>query len=291
MTGASMHSFSRRDAVFGLATAAAAVGSSTTCAFAGQQPTYAAAPRTPMDVYAKIRCSLGPELVPFWYRGEAMVALQDDMPRPLLGVEGFSYTRFTRKPDGSWMTKLIEVGYFFDLHNGTIVDETVNPLNGKTIRPKHFISPPQVFAVQHDGTMVAEHKLAPPAEFSGRVGAPFRQGPEVWVDEDELARLSSDALPPSLRDEGPPKPLVLGSMTTYRARAADVDDPRLANAPCTFHLQELSSLPHWFEMGDVVGKQMWRLSGRKLASPAEIPAPLRARIERDHPKFIAEPGI
>jgi len=85
--------------------------------------------------------------------------------------------------------------------------------------------------------------------------------------------------------------LTLGAMTTYRAHTADVNDPALASAPCTFHLQELASLPPWFGLGDAVGKQMWRLSGRKLASVAEIPAALRARIDRDHPGFVATPGV
>jgi hypothetical protein len=234
---------------------------------------------SPMDTYAKIRCSLEPELVPFWYRGQAMVALQDDVPRASLGVEGFSYTRFTREADGSWMTKLIEVGYFTDLATGAIVDETHNPLNGAPVRPHHFTSPPQLFAVKPDGTMASTRKLPPPSEFAGRVGQPFRQGPEVWVDEDELGRLESSAVPAPLREEGAPAMLVLGSMTTYRARAADVDDPRLANAPCTFHLQELSSLPGRFGMGAVVGKQMWRVSGRKLRDVSEIAQRLRAHRE------------
>ena len=98
-------------------------------------------------------------------------------------------------------------------------------------------------------------------------------------------------LPPTLRNPGPPRLLSLGSMTTYRSLAKDVANPRLMSAPCTFHLQELSSLPAWFELGDVLGKQMWRLSGRKLDSVAEIPAALRSRIEHDHPAFIREPGI
>lgn len=283
-----MAGITRRDALLGVGTAYTFAPSA---ALSAAPAARALLPTAPMDIYAKIRCSLRDELVPFWYRGQAMVALQQDIPRSILGVEGFSYTRFSREADGTWMTKLIEVGYFTDLVTGEIVEETINSVTGKRIKPQHFASPVQTFAVKADGSVTSDHKLAPPSEFVGRVWAPHRQGTEIWVDEDMLAKLSSDALPPTMRESGPPRMLTLGSMTTYRSSVADVQNLHLANAPCTFHLQELATLPGWFEMGDAVGKQMWRLSGRKLASVAEIPPLLRARIDRDHPEFIGKPGI
>ena len=133
--------------------------------------------------------------------------------------------------------------------------------------------------------------MTPPSEFLGRVWTPHTQGPETWVDEDAVAKLPSDALPPGPHDGGPVRMLSLGAMTTYRARSADVADPGLAGAPCTFHLRELASLPLWFGMGDAVGKQLWRVSGRKLGSVDEIPPALPARIERDHPGFVSAPGL
>ncbi len=279
--------FTRRDTLKLMAATSAAASAGVPAG----APAPGFVPTKPMDIYAKIRCSLRDELVPFWYRGQAMVALQDDVPRPILGVEGFSYTRFTRQADGSWMTRLIEVGYFTDLMSGAIVDEATNSVNGKRIKPRHFSSPVQSFGVNADGSVSSERKVTPPSEFVGRVWAPYRQGTEVWVDEDMLAKLTSDALPPSMREAGPPRMLSLGAMTSYRSHSADVQNPRLASAPCTFHLQELSSLPSWFELGDVVGKQLWRLSGRKLGTADEMPAALRARIDKDHPEFVKKPGI
>lgn len=283
-----MGKMTRRDAMLSLG-AAASLAARASCAAGSGASGFV--PSAPMDVYAKIRCSLSDELVPFWYRGQAMVALQNDIPRPILGVEGFSYTRFSRNTDGSWLTKLIEVGYFTDLATGQVVDEIVNRVTGLRIKPQHFISPVQAFGVNVDGSVTSDHTLPPPSEFVGRVWQPLRQGTEIWVDEDMLARLPSDMLPPTIREPGPSRMLTLGSMTTYRSSVADVNNPRVARAPCTFHLQELASMPGWFGMGDVVGKQMWRLSGRKLPSIAEIPALLRVRIERDHPDFISKPGI
>jgi Protein of unknown function (DUF1838) len=298
-----MYDPTRRDALrllvaasAGCATGAASAAAAAAGAAAGQgatPPRFAAdfVPKLPMDVYAKIRCSLRDEAVPFWYRGHVMIALQDDIPRPILGVEGFSHTRFTPDTNDGWMTQLVEVGYFTDPATGAIVDDAKNPLNGASIRPRHFRAPVQALRVRPNGAIWSSRRITPPSEFLGRVWTPHTQGPETWVDEDAVAKLSSDALPAGLHEGGPVRMLTLGAMTTYRARTADVADPRLASAPCTFHLQELASLPVWFGMGDAVGKQLWRVSGRKLGSVDEIPPALRARIERDHPGFVSAPGL
>lgn len=279
-----MSHISRRDAM--LAIAATATAASPSAA-----PSANFRPSRPIDVYAKIRASLRDERVAAWYRGQVFIALEGEIPQVVLGVEGFSFSRYVRQADGSWDTKLVEVGYFTDVDSGAIVDEIVNPLTGKRIKPQHFRSPVQAFLVREDGSVASSHKLQPPSKFSGRVWQPFRQGPQIWVNEDMLAKLTADQLPPGVRVESANRILTLGSMTTYCSAAVDVDNPRLANAPCTFHLQELSSLPGWFELGDVQGKQMWRLSGRKLASAAEMPRPLHERIMRDHPLFIDQPDI
>ena len=282
-----MRIISRRQALLTLGSAAAGI------AAASRTPNTdtSLVPERPIDVYAKIRASLRDERVPAWYRGHVFVALEGEIPRAVLGVEGFSFSRYTRRGDGAWDTKLVEVGYFSDVNSGTIVDQITNPLTGKMIKPQHFKSPVQTFVAQADGSVISPYALKPPSQFSGHIWPPFRQGSEIWVDEDTLAKLTGDQLPPGVRVESPNRVLTLGSMTTYRAAASDVGNPRLANAPCTFHLQELGTLPNWLEMGDVHGNEMWRLSGRKISSPAELPKPLLERIMRDHPTFLSKPEI
>jgi hypothetical protein len=41
------------------------------------------------------------------------------------------------------------------------------------------------------------------------------------------------------------------------------------------------------EMGDATGVISWRLAGRKSDKVEEIPAGVRARIEREHPEVLA----
>jgi len=53
-------------------------------------------PKLPMDVYAKIRCSLRDEAAPFWYRGHVMIALQDTSRDPA-SASRVSATRVSRR--------------------------------------------------------------------------------------------------------------------------------------------------------------------------------------------------
>jgi hypothetical protein len=242
--------------------------------------------------YAKLRGSLKEDLTSFWYQGQIFLAPDDDTPVAALGVIGFSYSRFIRQADGAWDTKLIEVGYYTDPEVQRIVDEIPNPLNGKPMKPSHFLSPLQRAVVRGDGSVEPGMPVKPPGRFSGRVWAPVVQGDEVWISEDLLARLPAGFLPDL--QEGSPSAsgfVTLGSMATYRARRRDVENPGLVSVPCTFHLQTLGSFQPWMQMGTVPGRQMWRVHGAKIGSAAEMPPMLRARIERDHPKFIAAPGI
>jgi hypothetical protein len=47
----------------------------------------------------------------------------------------------------------------------------------------------------------------------------------------------------------------------------------------------------WMGMEADAGYVLSEIIGRKIAGPADIPAALRERIERDHPGFLANPDI
>lgn len=47
----------------------------------------------------------------------------------------------------------------------------------------------------------------------------------------------------------------------------------------------------WMGMEAGGGYVLSEIIGRKIAGPADIPAALRERIERDHPGFLASPDI
>ena len=70
-----------------------------------------------------------------WYRGRVMGVAPGAAARDLLGIMGMSSQRALPLPDRpGWMLLQREVGFFFDLATGQVVDRWVNPLNEETDR-------------------------------------------------------------------------------------------------------------------------------------------------------------
>ena len=75
-------------------------------------------------------------------------------------------------------------------------------------------------------------------------------------------------------------------MTHFCASLADVNDSELTVVPATMSHTTMWSFYPWMGMPADAGYVLSEIIGRKLAGPAEIPALLRDRIERDHPGFL-----
>ena len=103
--------------------------------------------------------------------------------------------------------------------------------------------------------------LTPSAAFEGRVGAP--------------KGLAGEPV----------------EVTHFCASLADVNNPRLSVVPATMTHTTMWSFYPWMGMDADEGYVLSEIIGRKIAGPADIPAPLRERIERDHPGFLASPDI
>ncbi len=80
-------------------------------------------------------------------------------------------------------------------------------------------------------------------------------------------------------------------VTHFCASLADVSNPLLSMVPATMSHTTMWSFYPWMAMEDGAGYVLSEIIGRKIAGPADIPAALRERIERDHPGFLASPDI
>jgi hypothetical protein len=61
------------------------------------------------------------------------------------------------------------------------------------------------------------------------------------------------------------------------------------SAPCTLEFHNVLKWEPWMQMGDHPGHMMSTASGRKLASPDQLPANYVAMAEEVHGKYIADP--
>jgi hypothetical protein len=77
-----------------------------------------------------------------WYRGRVMGVAPGAAARDLLGIMGMSSQRALPLPDRpGWMLLQREVGFFFDLGTGQVVDRWVNPLNEEAVDVLHIANP------------------------------------------------------------------------------------------------------------------------------------------------------
>ncbi len=212
-----------------------------------------------------------------WYRGSFYAQRAGERTLALLHVEGTGTSRTQREADGSWSYRLKEAGWFCDLDSHQVLNEWRNPFIDKLVRPGHYNSKQQLhFAA--DGTVTPATATLPPGlEWQGSLSVPVVVGNDVWSAEELLVRIP-----------GPPggSPRVQTSLATFHANARDLQKPLNAWVPATLAYQTLGSWLPWMEMGDAKGVISWRLAGRKCATLAELPVPLRERIQREHPEVF-----
>ncbi|MCU0760752.1 MAG: DUF1838 domain-containing protein [Steroidobacteraceae bacterium] len=213
----------------------------------------------------------------FAYHGTFYAQVTAQRTVPMFHIEGASSARMLRQPDGSYLYQLKEAGWFCDLGSHEVVAEAVNPLTGKTVRPKHYASG-QRTRFTADAKVVPMDALPPGIEYVGDIGRPTADRDLVWTTEELLVR--TPGAPPS------GKPRVQTSLATFSANLADLERAPDAFVPCRLNYQTLGSFLAWMDMGDVPGVITWRLAGRKTDKVDELPAALRARIEREHPEVL-----
>lgn len=268
-------------------TLAAGVASAPLLSDALVAPVHAAAPAAAgkgfdpladaLLTHVRIRGHQDGRRVFFAYHGTFYAQVTAQRTVPMFHIEGASSARMLRQPDGSFAYQLKEAGWFCDLATREVVTEATNPLNGKTIRPKHYASG-QRTRLTPDATVAPEDKLPAGMEYVGYIGRPTADQDLVWTTEELLVRSPAAAPLGKVR--------VQTSLATFSANRADLERAPDAWVPCRLNYQTLGSFLAWMDMGDVPGVITWRLAGRKTDKVEELPPALRARIEREHPEVL-----
>jgi hypothetical protein len=213
----------------------------------------------------------------FWYAGTFYGQRSGERTVPLLHIEGASSSRTERQPDGSWIYSLREAGWFGDLESHEVLQEWVNPLNGKKVQPAHYNSA-QRTRFTADGVFPLIAALPPGLEYTGYITPPRVEGDDVWTTEELFVRSpgASPAAPANIQT----------SLATLSAQRAEVLKPRDGFVGALLAYQTLASFRPWMGMGAEPGVISWRLAGPKCATREGIPAALLARVRREHPDAL-----
>jgi hypothetical protein len=245
-------------------------------------------PATHLKTYQRIRTN-GSGKPQLWYAlGTIYGKLPGEKPRPLMYGEGVSYTRQIFDPQTNRLKQtMTELGYYLDYKTRRPLDEWTNPYNGKTVKIRHYrVKQAQTVTVDkvsggEEGRVAVEH--------DGYMAAPLVHSGRVWLTEVHTTEVYlTDETKPDKRGR---KVNGGGSNATFSAALSDVLD-RSQDAPAAqLFFSNMVGFMYWMEMGDSPGMMTWRALGNKLSGPDLLDASMRARIERDHPGWLAAPDV
>lgn len=234
--------------------------------------------RTFMRMYA----SLQAETVWYWYSGAIDIAEPGAPVAPLVGVDSLVRRDIAPQSDGSFSVTGWEAHFYHAPGEADSLNALKNPRTGRIVQPFHFREGPNAshFTEQSlesfDGAGVKRATL-------------WRQaGPYVWlsreVDVDTPHPLDIAKWPmetSGVRNQ-------FGSFAVHCAKAADLMDPAIDRADCTFNYEAISGWLPWLLMGQRPGYLVWRANGYKLSSLDEIPAASRRGFEQTNPAIFAK---
>lgn len=146
-TASSFASLSRREALglaAGLGVGAAMVGSAARGAVMPfKTEVDFNDPEWNRDIFARLNGNLDTSRDKCgWYGGKVLGVRPGEKVRELFGMEGFSTYRLIPREDGSYRKLLREVGFYYDLETGKVIDEWVNPYTGETVQTTHIANDP-----------------------------------------------------------------------------------------------------------------------------------------------------
>lgn len=235
-----------------------------------------------LDAHLKMRCDLSGGRTYWYYSGTVFGNAFGESTRPMLGVEGISFSVLDKLPEGRFRYSLTEAGYYLDPATQSIKDEVVNPFTGEKYRPVHYLSSQSNFFAP-DLSVTPDMKRPPPGlDFRGQI-TPVRVFRDtVWSAEDLFVRFP---LANRAADLNQPEFLVQTSLATFTADRRDLLDPDLDFIACQLNYQTLGTWREWMGMGQRPGMISWRMVGTKCRV-GELPSHLAERIAKDHKGFF-----
>lgn len=261
---------------------------------AGEQRT---AKRVPIDfndpaqnlrAFIKLTGDLDPKAETVgWFGGTVFAVTTPDQPlRPLFGVEGFGVLRVTAQPNGAWRMFNREIAFYKDVQSGEFIDQWTNPFTSETVEvsPIHNkvvnaeIAP--IMKMDFDGTMV-EVPFRPPwvlmrdkafSLFEVHTAFPSPMQPAQWPRESAGSTLR------------------ISEMFQRFTTLAELEDPDRSWSDYSGTWTRIGPWLPWMLQGQTPGHLFYRCFMDRTGTIERLPAPLRARTERDYPEFFRAPG-
>lgn len=234
------------------------------------------------DAARRVQCSSRDgEPTIYWFHGEGFSRVPGEKDRKLFHVEGMNVrTCVTVRDDkrgAGWRLVSRELLLYTDPATGELLKTWNNPWTGQTVNVLQTANDPvnqrPVFPYGADGKPAAWdatvrggswwRTLTVPLFYTNPLGGPYQKyvGGTYHATE----------------------------MFNFFGRVDELVDLRVADPAVEVGWVRLASWLPWMEMGDRAGMVYIHAAGRKVASFADLPEPMRRAIETTYPEYRSPP--
>lgn len=227
-----------------------------------------------------------------WYRGRAMAVAPGAATRDLLGIMGMSSQRALPLPDRpGWMLLQREVGFFFDLDTGKVVDRWRNPLNDETVDVLHIANPSvsrDIEPSERDARFYDDPARA--AASAKPFVLPWQTAGDRLFVEQHGHFWARNPLDPAVwvRESSGPM-LQVSDMTSYNVSLARAQDPKITSLEHWGAWVHVRPWQPWMLMGAAPGHLLYNCFTGSADSLAGIPADIVALTRERFPDFLTPP--
>ena len=227
-----------------------------------------------------------------WYRGRVMGVAPGAAARDLLGIMGMSSQRALPLPDRpGWMLLQREVGFFFDLGTGQVVDRWVNPLNEETVDVLHIANPSvsrDIEPVERDARFYDDPARA--AASAKPFVLPWQTAGDRLFVEQHGHYWARNPLDPAVwvRESSGPM-LQVSDMLSYNISLSKALDPALTSLEHWGAWAHVRPWQPWMLMGTAPGHLLYNCFTGSADSLDGIPADIVALTRERFPDFLTPP--
>lgn len=225
-----------------------------------------------LTAYIKMRGSLTGQAVRQVTSGRVYGVIEGQRPQPMFGLLGFRIASFERVSRTEFTSRSSYFAVYTDLATGERARGLTNPFTGAELIPPVSRYPSASVSILPDRTVFPGDPLFDPSK---RIRPWSRLGSMVSITDEIITR----------------RPLTFQpdlDIVTYHAKLADIQNPKLASAPCTSSFTGVEHWRDWMEMGDTEGSLLWHVASYKLEENEKLPDHLLAEAAREAPEMLRE---
>jgi len=243
-------------------------------------------PQQNLDAYVRMRNRGDGQRSFTRYSGTFFVKPEGETAIPAMGIEGMSWGKCEKQPDGTYLYNMQEAGYHTAYGTTEIIDAWDNPVTGITVQPRHYRSG-QTSIFTPTSVLPQMSRRPEGLEYNGVITPATVVGDTAWGSEELYVKFPNprDRYEDEREWSGPYR--IANSLASHAALIADLEDDSKAFVPSTLSYTTLNSWRPWMKMGQTPGIISWRLHGRKFERAEDINDWLLDRVAQDHPDLLA----